>query len=127
MARMSRMDAAFLAMERPNLPGHLGTVMFFQPNDEGPLTYDTVLETVAERLPLVPSARRVVADVPFGLARPSWEPDRAFDLTYHVRHTAVPKRGGEAALARVDRPHPRHPARPGPPAVGAVGHRGDAR
>ena len=101
MARMSRMDAAFLAMERPNLPGHLGTVMFFRPSDEGPLTYDTVLETVAERLPLVPSARRVVADVPFGLARPSWEPDRAFDLTYHVRHTAVPKRGGEAALARV--------------------------
>ena len=39
--------------------------------------------------------------MPFGLARPSWEPDRAFDLTYHVRHTALPKRGGEAALARV--------------------------
>ena len=68
MARMSRMDAAFLAMERPNLPGHLGTVMFFRPSDDGPLTYDAVLDTVAERLPLVPSARRVVAEVPFGLA-----------------------------------------------------------
>ena len=101
MTRMSRMDAAFLAMERPNLPGHLGTVMFFRPSKEGPLTYDAVLDTVAERLPLVPSARRIVAEVPFGLARPSWEPDRAFDLEYHVRHTALPKRGGVAALTRL--------------------------
>ena len=60
-----------------------------------------MLDTVAERLPLVPSARRIVAEVPFGLARPSWEPDRAFDLEYHVRHTALPKRGGVAALTRL--------------------------
>ena len=115
MARMSRMDAAFLAMERPNQPGHLGTVMIFRPSDDGPLTYDVVLDAVAERLPLVPSARRVVAEVPLGLGRPWWEPDRGFDLEYHVRHTALPAGGGEAALARVvahvhgirlDRSHP---------------------
>jgi WS/DGAT/MGAT family acyltransferase len=101
MARMSRMDAAFLAMERPTEPSHLGTVMIFRPSKDGPLTYDTVLDTVAERLPLVPSARRIVADVPFGLARPSWAPDGHFDLRYHVRHTALPRGGGEAALARL--------------------------
>ena len=101
MARMSRMDAAFLAMERPNQPGHLGTVMIFEPNDDGPLTYDAVMDTVAERLPLVESARRVVAEVPFGLGRPSWVTYGGFDLEYHVRHTALPPRGGEAALARV--------------------------
>ena len=49
----------------------------------------------------MPSARRVVAEVPFGLGRPSWAPDRAFDLEYHVRHTALPRGGGEAALARL--------------------------
>lgn len=101
MARMSRMDAAFLAMERPDQPSHLGTVMIFHPSKDGPLTYDAVMATVAARLPLVPSARRVVAEVPFGLGRPSWAPDRAFDLRYHVRHTALPPAGGEAALARL--------------------------
>ena len=101
MARMSRMDAAFLAMERPDQPGHLGTVMIFRPSDEGPLTYDVVMDAVAERLPLVPSARRVVAEVPLGLGRPSWAVSRAFDLEYHVRHTALPRGGGDAALGRL--------------------------
>ena len=101
MARMSRMDAAFLAMERPNQPGHLGTVMVFHPSDDGPLSYDVVMEAVAARLPLVPSARRVVAEVPLGLGRPSWAADRGFDLEYHVRHTALPRGGGDAALARL--------------------------
>ena len=71
MAQMSRMDAAFLAMERPSAPNHLGALMIFGPVDGRPLTYDAVTELVAERLPLVPSARRVVAEVPFGLSRPS--------------------------------------------------------
>ena len=100
MARMSRMDAAFLAMERPNQPSHLGSVMIFRPGPDGPLTYDAVLETVAERLPLVPSARRVVAEVPFGLGRPSWRTSDDFDLEYHVRSTALAPGGGEGALAR---------------------------
>ena len=126
MARMSRMDAAFLAMERPNLPGHLGTVMIFRPSKDGPLTYDAVLDTVAERLPLVPSARRVVAEVPVRPgaavvgARPRLRP--RVPRTSH-RPPQARRRGGARPP---DRPHPRHPARPGPPAVGAVGHRGSA-
>lgn len=100
MARMSRMDAAFLAMERPNEPRHLGSVMIFGSSRRGPLTYDIVKDLVAERLPLVASARRVVAEVPLGLGRPSWAIDRNFDLEYHVRPAALPPDGGEAALAR---------------------------
>ena len=100
MTRMSRMDAAFLAMERPDQPRHLGAVMIFGPGPDGPLTYDIVKETVAARLGLVPSARRVIAEVPLGLGRPSWVDDPAFDLEYHVRQGAVATDGGPAALAR---------------------------
>ena len=100
MARMSRMDAAFLAMERPNEPRHLGSLVIFGPGRDGPLTYDVVRDAVAARLPAVPSARRVVAEVPLGLGRPSWATDRAFDLEYHVRQSAIPPDGGDEALAR---------------------------
>ena len=69
---MSRMDAAFLAMERPNQPRHLGTLMIFGPGDGRPAHLRRRADPVAERLPLVPSARRVVVEVPLGLGRPSW-------------------------------------------------------
>ena len=36
------MDAAFLAMERPAEPRHLGSVSIFGPSAAGPLTYDVV-------------------------------------------------------------------------------------
>ncbi|MET0458920.1 MAG: wax ester/triacylglycerol synthase family O-acyltransferase [Ilumatobacteraceae bacterium] len=95
------MDAAFLAMEQPSAPNHLGSLMIFGPRGGRPLTYETVTDLVAERLVRLPSARRKVAEVPFGLGRPSWTTDRTFDIEYHVRQTALPPGGGEAALARL--------------------------
>ena len=100
MGRMSGMDAAFLTMERPNEPRHIGGVSIFGPGRDGPLTFEAVRSLVAERLPLVPSARRIVVEMPLGLGRPSWAPDPQFDLEFHVRQAAVPVGGGDAALAR---------------------------
>ena len=96
---MSRMEAAFLAMERPRA-NHLGSLMIFGPGPRRALTYDTVTALVAERLA---RCRRPgeVAEVPFGLGRPSWTTDRTFDIEYHVRQTALPPGGDEAALARL--------------------------
>ena len=100
MARMSRMDAAFLAMERPSQPAHLGAMMVFDPGPDGPLTYDDVKDTVAARLHLVTSAKRVVAEAPFGLARPSWATDRAFDLEFHVRSAGLGPEAGRPSWRR---------------------------
>jgi WS/DGAT/MGAT family acyltransferase len=99
--RMSRMEAAFLAMEQPSAPNHLGSLMIFGPRDGRALTYDAVTALVGERLAQLPSARRKVAEVPFGLGRPSWTTDRGFDIEYHVRQTALPPGGDDAALARL--------------------------
>ncbi|MCU1503755.1 MAG: hypothetical protein JWM12_3109 [Ilumatobacteraceae bacterium] len=96
---MRAMDAAFLAMERPAEPRHLGSVSIFGPSADGPLTYEVVRALLEERLPLIASARRVVVDVPLGLGRPSWGRDRRFDLEFHLRHTALPASGGPTALA----------------------------
>jgi WS/DGAT/MGAT family acyltransferase len=99
MSVMRAMDAAFLAMEKPTEPRHLGSVSIFGPSAGGPLTFDVLRDLLTERLPLIASARRVVVPVPFGLGRPSWATDRRFDLEFHLRHTAVPASGGEKALA----------------------------
>ena len=95
---MRAMDAAFLAMERPAEPRHLGSVTVFAPGPEGPLTYDVVRAVLEERLAAVPSARRVVVEVPMGLGRPSWRDEAGFDLEFHLRHTAVPPSAGGRAL-----------------------------
>lgn len=108
MKTMRAMDAAFLAMEKPDEPRHLGSLSIFAPNERGPLTYDVVRNLLTERLPLIATARRVVVEVPLGLGRPSWAFDKRFDLEYHLRHTAVPEGGGMAALAEfVARTHAR--------------------
>jgi len=36
--------------------------------------------------------------VPFGVSEPVWVDDRYFDLSYHLRHTAVPAPGSESQL-----------------------------
>ena len=45
------------------------------------------------RLPLMPRFRRRLMHVPYDQGRPIWVDDDRFDITYHVRHTALPKPG----------------------------------
>src|SRR3954466_13812020 len=99
MSRMRAMDAAFLAMERPGEPRHLGSLSIFGPSREGPLTYDVVRSLLEQRVGLIRSARRVVVGAPLGLGRPSWGPVRGFDLEFHLRPHAVAPSAGPGALA----------------------------
>ena len=89
MIRMRAMDAAFLAMERPAEPRHIGSVSIFGPGPSGPLTYDVVRAQLEARLALIRSARRVVVAAPLGLGRPSWAASEGFDIEFHVQHDAV--------------------------------------
>jgi hypothetical protein len=59
--------------------------------------YDTLLETVEHRLPQVPRYRQKVREVTMGLARPVWIDDRDFDITYHIRRSALPSPGSDAS------------------------------
>ena len=100
MTRMRAMDAAFLAMERPAEPRHLGSVSIFGPGPDGPLTYDVVRALLEERLALIRSARRVVVERP-ARARPAVvgpEP-RASTSSSTSATTPSPPPGGAAELA----------------------------
>jgi diacylglycerol O-acyltransferase len=87
---MSPMDASFLHIEGPTHPMHIGGVSIF----EGPAPpFERLEEMVAGKLGLVPRYRQKVRFVPLGLGRPVWVDDPHFNLSYHLRHSALPAPG----------------------------------
>jgi WS/DGAT/MGAT family acyltransferase len=96
--RLSAVDAAFLHQESPTTQMHIGGVILL----EGPAPpFDDLREHVRSRLPLVPRYRQKLAAPPLGLGRQMWIDDPAFNLDYHLRHTALPRPGGDDALRRL--------------------------
>lgn len=74
-----------------------------------PWDIDRVMEFVDARLADAPRYRQRIRHVPFGLARAVWVDDPDFDLSFHVRRSALPAPGGTRQLADlvarlVDRP-----------------------
>ncbi len=106
MTSMRGIDAAFLAMERPNEPRHLGSLMIFDPAEDGPLDRDAVRAALEARLPAMRSARRVVAPSTSGLTRPSWRMVERVDLGVHLRSATLdgsddPRRALDDLVARL--------------------------
>jgi diacylglycerol O-acyltransferase / wax synthase len=95
MSTMSPLDASFLHIEDDKTHMHIGSVAIF----EGPApSNEEVQAMVAAKLSLVPRYRQKVRFVPLGLGRPVWVDDPHFNLTYHVRQTALPEPGGNEEL-----------------------------
>jgi diacylglycerol O-acyltransferase len=95
--RLSALDASFLHMEQLEHPMHVGAMSvlegepFFDGN--GHFRIGDVRDLVLSRLPMLPRFRRRLMTVPYDQGRPIWVDDDRFDITYHVRHTALPKPG----------------------------------
>jgi diacylglycerol O-acyltransferase / wax synthase len=98
MDRMSPLDSGFWHLEDGHASLHIASVSVF----EGPVpAYSDFVELYRGKLPLVPRQRQRMQTVPFGLGRPVWVDDRNFDITYHVRRTALPAPGGDEQLSRL--------------------------
>ena len=94
---MSPMDASFLHLEGPMNPMHVGGLSIF----EGPAPpFERLEEMVAGKLGLVPRYRQKVRFVPLGVGRPVWVDDPHFNLSYHLRHSALPAPGSDDQLRR---------------------------
>ncbi|GAB3909473.1 hypothetical protein GCM10029964_111090 [Kibdelosporangium lantanae] len=91
------MDASFIYLEDQATPMHVGGVAVFR-RPRGGFDYDELVELIAHRLDLVPRYRQKVLTVPGHLARPVWADDPDFDLTYHVRRSALPRPGSDEQL-----------------------------
>ncbi|KAA8959494.1 wax ester/triacylglycerol synthase family O-acyltransferase [Mycobacterium sp.] len=97
MRRLSTSDASFYQLENTATPMYIGSLSILRRPRAG-LSYETLLRTVEQRLPQVPRYRQKVKEVTLNLARPVWIDDRDFDITYHVRRSALPSPGSDDQL-----------------------------
>ena len=96
--RLTAVDASFLTNETSASHMHVGAILIF----EGPPPkYVDLVEHVRGRLSQVPRFRQRLVVPPLEAGRPLWADDVNFNLTYHIRHTALPEPGGEAQLKRL--------------------------
>jgi diacylglycerol O-acyltransferase len=98
MEWMSPVDSSFLHVENDTTPMHIGAVSIF----EGPPPpFEELRAMVAGKLGLVPRYRQKIRFVPLAVGPPVWIDDPHFSLDYHLRHTAIPKPGGEEQLRQM--------------------------
>lgn len=111
---LSPLGASFLYLEEPTTVMHVGSVLVLETGPEG---FDEARFTrlVAGRVALAPRYRQKVRELPGRIASPFWVDAADFDLSYHVRHSALPRPGNQEQLeefvARIlsrplDRAHP---------------------
>jgi diacylglycerol O-acyltransferase / wax synthase len=95
MQRLSPQDASFLHLEDSVSHMHIGAVAILEGPSPG---YEALSRMVWAHLPSVPRYRQKVHFVPVALGRPVWVDDPHFNLSYHLRRTALPAPGGEEEL-----------------------------
>ena len=90
---MSRVDTAWLRMERPtNLMMITGVLAL-----ETPLSIERLRKVISERFLSFPRLRQKALDGTLGA---TWEDDPDIDLDWHVRKAALPGRAGKRELER---------------------------
>jgi diacylglycerol O-acyltransferase len=99
MTRLSTIDGGFLLTESHHSPKHVGALMIFQlPKGKGPAWLRALLTEMKQAPPSFPFDQRLKPAV--GLSY-ELEPDPHFELDYHVRHTVLPRPGGDRELRDV--------------------------
>jgi hypothetical protein len=91
---LSPLDAAFLYLEGPTQPLHVGCVITL----DGRVDFPEFARVVGERLAAIPRYRQRPVRPVLDWHAPTWEPAPHFDPRRHLRHVAVPGDGGTRAL-----------------------------
>jgi diacylglycerol O-acyltransferase len=100
MERLGPLDAYFLDLEDED--PHASLAIASVAVVDGPVpTHAEFVAAIRGRMPLVRRYRQRVVTVPFDIGRPVWVDDPDVDLDFHVRRTALPAPGDDAALERV--------------------------
>ena len=112
--RLTPLEVSLLALDTAHTPSHVGTVDIFDPGTES-FDYERLIGLIRDRIAYVPRYRQRVRDVPARVAGPVWVDDEDFDLTFHVRRSALPRPGtpdqlrefvGRILARRLDRSRP---------------------
>lgn len=94
--RLSLLDEAFLRLEEPGAPMHVGWTLL---GEGEPPPLEQLRHRIGSRLELLPRLRRRV--LTSRLHRPLWVDDDRFDLRHHVVRARVPRPGGPPELREV--------------------------
>ena len=90
---MSRVDTAWLCMERPTNPMMItGVLMFAEP-----MSLDGLRRVIKQRFLAYTRFSQMAVATATGAI---WQTDEDFDLDWHVQQVALPGRGGKRALER---------------------------
>lgn len=95
--RLRSTDMAFLVNESASTPMHNATLEVFEAADDR-FDYEKLIALIADRIAFVPRYRQRIRSVPGRFANPVWVDDDDFDLTYHVRRSALPRPGSMEQL-----------------------------
>ncbi|MBD3657572.1 MULTISPECIES: WS/DGAT/MGAT family O-acyltransferase [Marinobacter] len=101
MKRLGTLDASWLAVESEDTPMHVGNLQIFALPEDAP---ETFLRDMVERMKSCtevapPWCSKLAFSGFLGrLVAPAWKVDKDIDLDYHVRHSALPRPGGEREL-----------------------------
>jgi len=90
-------DASLFYLEGPTTPMHVGSVEIFELPVDG-FDHDRLVRLIRQRIAFVPRFRQRIKEVPLQLGRPVWVDDQRFDVTYHVRRSALPRPGNREQL-----------------------------
>jgi WS/DGAT/MGAT family acyltransferase len=101
MEQLPGTDAAFLALETPDAPAHVGGLTILDPSTSPDFCFDKLVETVGQRIRLAPRLTQKLRQLPLGLDRPYLVNDPHFEVRNHIRRIAVPSPGGLRELAEL--------------------------
>lgn len=90
---MSRVDTAWLRMERPTNPMMITGVLMFA----DPITLPQLKKVIEKRFLAYTRFRQKPVETPAGMA---WQDDDDFDLDWHVRLSALPGKADQKSLER---------------------------
>lgn len=95
--RLTALEQTTLALDTARTPATVGTVDVFDAGPAG-FDYERLIGLIRDRIRYVPRYRQRILGVPGRLADPVWVDDADFDLTFHVRRSALPKPGNRQQL-----------------------------
>ena len=99
MKTLSGVDGAFLHLETPETPMHVGSLSLFElPAGYKGNFFADVKREIRKRLSLVPVFTRKLAAMPLQFANPAWITQARVDLGYHLQHLKLPAPGTQAQL-----------------------------
>jgi diacylglycerol O-acyltransferase / wax synthase len=98
MVQLTATDAAFLYLETPVTPMHVGSMHLIElpasrSKDRAKAYVENVRKHIKARLHLAPVFTRRLAVTAMDFNTPSWISDGTADLEYHIRHVTLPAPG----------------------------------